>query len=241
MHHHGPAEPAHHHGSPTGDPQRIAAVWPWVRDQLEPTTGPVLEVGCGPIGGFVPALLAEGRDAVGVDPVAPDGPAYRQVTVEDVAPDGSFGAVVACASLHHVRDLDALAEHLAGLLRPGGRVVVVEWAWERIDAATVQWCLERLPEGSEDSWLGRQRTAWQESGLPWDEYVRQWAVAEELQPGAGVGRALASRFRTLVEEDLPYFHPYLTVDEDAERAAAVAGQIQLVGVRWVGVLDDGGR
>ena len=233
---HRPAEGAHHHGSPTGDPQRIAAVWPWVRTQLAPTTGPVLEVGCGPIGGFVPALLAAGRSAVGVDPLAPGGPEYRQATVEEVAPDGSFGAVIACASLHHVRDLPALADHLAGVLRPGGRAVVVEWAWERIDAATVQWCFDRLPDGAQDSWLSRQRAAWQESGLVWDEYVRRWAAAEDLQPGAQVARALGNRFRTLSEEDVPYFHPYLTVDEDAERAAAAAGLIQLAGIRWVGEL-----
>ena len=35
---------------------------------------------------------------------------------------------------------------------------------------------------------------------------------------------------------MPYFHPYLTVDEDAERAAAAAGLIQLAGIRWVGEL-----
>lgn len=237
MHHHGHAEPGHHHGSPTGDPQRIAAVWPWVRSQLEGTTGPVLEIGCGPIGGFVPALLAEGREAVGVDPRAPEGPEYRHTGVEELTPDGSFGAVVACTSLHHVTDLHALADQLAGLVAPGGRVVVVEWAWERIDGPTAQWCLDRLPDGADDSWLSRQRSAWADSGLPWDEYLLTWAVAEDLHPGAEVGAALSRRFRTLVDQDVPYFHPYLTVDEDAERAAADAGQIRLVGVHWVGVLD----
>ena len=237
MHHHGPAEAGHHHGSPTGDPRRIAAVWPWVRSQLAETTGPVLEVGCGPIGGFVPALLADGRAAVGVDPLAPQGPPYRHVTVEELTPDASFGAVVACTSLHHVGDLHALADRLAGLLQPGGRVVVVEWAWERIDARTAQWCFDRLPADADDSWLSRQRTSWQESGLPWDEYLRGWAVAEDLHPGVEVGRALAGRVRTLLAEDVPYFHPYLSVDEDAEVAAAGAGLLQLVGLRWVGVLD----
>lgn len=252
MHQHGPAEhdPRHgahhgshhgghgsHHGSPTGDPQRIAALWPWVHEQLAETPGRVLEVGCGPIGGFVPALLVEGRDAVGVDPLAPDGPAYRHTSVEELEPDGSFGAVVASTSLHHVPDLPALADRLAGLLRPGGRVVVAEWAWERIDTATARWCFERLPESGSNGWLSRQEAAWQESGLTWDEYLRSWAVAEDLHPGAEVARALGRRFRTVVEEDVPYFYPYLTVGADAERAAAQAGDIQLAGVRWVGVLD----
>lgn len=236
QHHHGPQGPGHH-GRPTGDPQRIAAVWPWVRDQLAGSDGPVLEVGCGPIGGFVPALLASGREAVGVDPLAPDGPPYRRTTVEELAADGSFGAVVACASLHHVQDLAALADRLAALLAPGGRVVVVEWAWERIDEPTARWCFDRLAQDADDSWLGRQRDAWHDSGLPWDEHLAGWAAAEDLHAGTEVGHVLARRFRTLVESDVPYFHPYLTVDAAAEQAAADAGRIQLAGVRWVGVRD----
>jgi 2-polyprenyl-3-methyl-5-hydroxy-6-metoxy-1,4-benzoquinol methylase len=32
----------------------------------------VLEIGCGPLGGFVPMLRASGYDATGVDPRAPE-------------------------------------------------------------------------------------------------------------------------------------------------------------------------
>jgi hypothetical protein len=52
----------------------LAAVWPFVRDQLPPAPASVLEVGCGTLGGFVPVLLDGGHQAVGVDPEAPDGP-----------------------------------------------------------------------------------------------------------------------------------------------------------------------
>jgi hypothetical protein len=55
----------------------------------------VLEVGCGTLGGLVPALLACGYLAVGVDPEAPEGPGYRQVEFERYQPPRSVDGVVA--------------------------------------------------------------------------------------------------------------------------------------------------
>jgi hypothetical protein len=54
----------------TSDDRWLAAVWPFVRGQLP-------QVGCGTLGGFVPALLEDGYQAIGVDPEAPDGPNYQ--------------------------------------------------------------------------------------------------------------------------------------------------------------------
>ena len=108
----------------------LAAVWPFVRGQLPPAPARVLEVGCGKLGGFVPALLDGGYQAVGVDPEAPEGPDYRRVEVERYDPLWPVECVVASTSLHHVADLDEVLDRLAALLVPGGVLVVVEWAWE---------------------------------------------------------------------------------------------------------------
>jgi hypothetical protein len=62
----------------TPDDPWLAAVWPSVRDQLPPALARVLEVGCGTLGGFVPALLDAGYHAVGVDPEAPEGRDYQR-------------------------------------------------------------------------------------------------------------------------------------------------------------------
>jgi hypothetical protein len=43
----------------TPDDRWLAAVWPFVRRQLPSAPARVLEVGCGPLGGFVPALLED--------------------------------------------------------------------------------------------------------------------------------------------------------------------------------------
>jgi len=106
----------------------------------------VLEIGCGPEGGFVPTLLARGDDAVGVDPNAPDGPAYHRVPLEDLDDPGPLDAVVASVSLHHVADLAVVLDRVAGWLAPAGTLVVLEWSWERFDTTAATWCFDRLPE-----------------------------------------------------------------------------------------------
>ena len=71
-----------------------------------------LEVGCGTLGGFIPALLASGYHAVGVDPEAPEGPGYRQIEFERYEPPQPVDCVVASLSLHRVADLDEVLDRL---------------------------------------------------------------------------------------------------------------------------------
>src|SRR5437763_9026827 len=135
----------------------------------------VLELGCGPLGGFVPALRDAGYPAVGGDPEAPDEPGYHRIGFEDDRPPHPVDAVVACTSLHHVADLDQVLDHIHDALTPGGALVVVEWARERFDEATARWCFDRLGttiDDAEGGWLHRHRDRWTESGLPWEEYLR---------------------------------------------------------------------
>jgi SAM-dependent methyltransferase len=125
----------------TPDDPWLRAVWPFVRGQLPPAPATLLEVGCGTLGGFVPALAEAGYQAVGVDPEAPERPGYRRIEFEQYEPPQPVDCVVASLSLHHVADLEAVLERLAARLVPGGVLVVVEWAWERFDEATARWCL----------------------------------------------------------------------------------------------------
>ena len=55
----------------------LAAMWPSVRSWLPAPPASVIELGCGSLGGFVPARREDGYAAVGVDPAAPEGPQYR--------------------------------------------------------------------------------------------------------------------------------------------------------------------
>src|SRR5829696_2342797 len=105
----------------TQDDRWLAAGWPFVTEQLPPPPASVLEIGCGAVGGFVPALRDAGYRAAGVDPDAPEGPDYRRVEFERYQPPQSVDGVVASLSLHHVADLDLALDRLADTCwRPAG-------------------------------------------------------------------------------------------------------------------------
>jgi SAM-dependent methyltransferase len=217
--------------------RRWLAQWPFVRARLPAAPATVVELGCGPLGGFVPALRANGYAAVGVDPQAPDEPGYHRIEFENDRPLQSVDAVVACTSLHHVADLDRVLDQIHDALPPGGRLVVVEWARERFDEPTARWCFTRLAPvaGADAGWLHRHRDRWTESGLPWLEYLRSWADDEGLHTGERILGGLDMRFVRRLCERVPCFFTDLAATTEADEQAAIdAGTIQAGGIHYVG-------
>ncbi|MGI8676614.1 MAG: class I SAM-dependent methyltransferase [Nocardioidaceae bacterium] len=224
--------------APTPKQRWLTTSWPVVREQLPPPPAAVIDVGCGSLGGFVPMLLEQGWSAIGIDPESPPGPDYRATTFEDYQPPEPVEAVVASMSLHHVHDVGDMLDQVAAALVPGGTVVVLEWAWERFDDATAQWCFARLaPPATEDEegWLHHHRVRWTESGLPWPDYWREWTTEEGLHPGAGIVSALDARFERQASSYGPHFHPELDATDRGEEIDAIAaGTIRASGITWVG-------
>jgi SAM-dependent methyltransferase len=220
----------------TPDDRWLAAVWPFVSGQLPPAPVTVLEVGCGTLGGFVPALREGGYQAIGVDPEAPEGSHYQRIEFERYDPPRPVDCVVASLSLHHVADLDVALDRLQDLLAPGGTLVVVEWAWERFDEPTARWGFARLAPpspGAEPGWLHKHQQRWSASGQSWDGYLRDWATAERLHPAETILRRLDTRFIRRHTADAPYLFADLADTSEAEEQAAIdAGQIQPVGIRY---------
>jgi SAM-dependent methyltransferase len=218
----------------------LATLWPFVGAHLPPPPARVLEIGCGRWGGVVPQLRKAGYEAVGVDPDAPDGAEFRQMEFERYAVPQPVNAVVASLSLHHVSDLGMVLDQVTAALRAGGTVVVAEWAQERFDEATAQWCFARLARPATDgdlSWLGRRRDEWLTSGQPWDAYRHAWMAREGMHTGQEILAELDKRFQC----DLSMFGPYFFVDlpdttEFDELAAIRAGTIQASGIRYIGRL-----
>lgn len=219
----------------TPDDRWLGAVWSFVRAQLPAAPAAVAEIGCGPLGGFIPMLRAAGYEAVGIDPEAPEGDWYRQVEFEryDTEP---VAAIVACTSLHHVADLDDVLDRIDAALAPGGVLAVVEWARERFDEATARWCQDRLPQpGTDPGWLSRRCAEWHESGLPWQQYIRDWADMEKLHEGQDILSELDARFDAGPASYGPYFFPDLQgVSEADEQAAIDGGLIQPGRIEYVG-------
>jgi SAM-dependent methyltransferase len=220
----------------TPDERWLAANWPFVRAWLPPAPARVVEIGCGPQGGFVPMMEAAGYQATGVDPEAPAGPAYRQVEFERYELPGPAGAIVACTSLHHVADLAVALDLVEAALAPGGVVVIVEWAQERFDEATARWCFARLPEPEQDHvWLRHRHAEWRESGQSWEAYLRSWAQAEGLHSGQDILGELDSRFGSEPVAYGPFYFADLAGTSEADEQAAIdSGLIRANRIQYVG-------
>ena len=114
-------------------------------------------------------------------------------------------------------------------------MIVVEWAWESFDEQTARWCFTRLGPENEAGWLHHRRDEWLASGLPWPDYLRNWAKRERLHSGEVLTRLLDERLAAELLEHGPYFFPDLAGTTDADEQAAIdAGQIKATRIDWVG-------
>jgi SAM-dependent methyltransferase len=203
----------------------------------------VLEVGCGE-GELARTLARVGHSVTAIDPQAPEGPIFRRTRIEEFTDPAQFDHVVAILSLHHVEDLGIALSNMADLLRVGGTLVVVEFAWDRIDEATAEWALERLPVASlseKPSWLGRRCQEWARGGAretraPAESYFAEWASEEGFHSSRRIRDELGRRFVERLFEWVPYLYPDLREDvsESDESAAIEAGTINATGFRYVG-------
>ena len=211
----------------------FAAIWPIVHAQLPAPPARVVELGCGPLGGFVPQLRAGGFDAVGVDPKAPEEAGYHRVEFEQAELPAEADALVASASLHHVADPAEVLDRVAATLAPGGTVVVVEWAWEDFDEPTAEWSFRRL--GSEEGWLRRRRHEWLGSGEPWSTYLQGWAREEGLHEAQTLLALLDERFGRRQLSRGPYlFADLASTSSEDELDAIDAGEIRALRVDYAG-------
>ena len=195
----------------------------FVLSQLERMPSRVLEIGCGD-GQVALALAASGHDVTAIDPVAPDGPIFQRVTLEEFAPAQPFDAVVAGRSLHHVVDLADAVDKIAQL---APLLVVDEFAWDRFDERTAAWYVAQLDDSP---------SSVQQCLRDWDEEHAGLHGAETLRT------AFDRRFRERLFDWRPYLYRYpaVSADEQSERAVIDAGGINALGFRYVGIRDDTG-
>jgi hypothetical protein len=184
----------------------------------------VLEVGCGAEGGVVPALLAAGYDALGVDPEAPEGERFVRGTFQSFDPGaGGFDAVVAGRVLHHVNPLGAGLDRLAEL---GSLLVVDEFARELIGEREQAWYEER-----------HRQLAAAGAAPPGPPSLDEWRERHpDLHGHRVLLDALRARFEERTHEWVPYLHRWLgdAESEQLEAGLVSAGALRAVGWRWSG-------
>jgi SAM-dependent methyltransferase len=173
----------------------------------------VLDVGCGD-GGLVDRLAAGGLDALGVDPQAPPHPRLMRQRVEELGSIGRFDVVCAVMTLHHV-ELDSVLAAIARLLRPGGRLLACEFAWEAYDERAASWLARHDRSGADNS-----VAAWRHEHA-------------DLHTSATLQLKIGNAFDLYRETPRPYLASMLGNHEleDEEQAMIAAGALPALG-RW---------
>jgi SAM-dependent methyltransferase len=203
----------------------------FVRSQLPAPPVRVLEVGCGE-GALSRALVEAGYDVVAIDPVAPDGPPFRRLKLEELdLGEGPFDAVIASRSLHHVADLGVALDRVGALLAPEGRLVLEEFAWDRLDVATADWFY-----GQQRALVAAGRLADAPTSL--DACCREWQEEHVgLHGYVDMRTELDARFEQRLFIWTAYLFRLLNgeVSAQLEELLIESGAIQATGFRYVGI------
>ena len=182
----------------------------------------MLEVGCGD-GELARGLVEAGYEVLAIDPGAPRGAIFRQVTLEELDDPGPFDLAVADRVLHHVQPLGPALDKLAGL---SPLLVLQEFAWDRIDGETQAWY---------EALRGELVAAGREPEGP--PNLDRWRLEHrDLHRSDVVLEAVAERYELRALEWRPYFYRWLALPdiESLEQTAIDAGTIRAVGCHAVG-------
>ena len=192
----------------------------FARGALPDPPARVLEIGAGD-GALARALRDAGYDVTAIDPKAQDGTGVEQRALLEQA--GTFDAAVAIVSLHHVEPLAESCAHLAGLLVPGGTLVVDELDVGRYDERVTTW------------WLHQRRAAGHEDHH--DAASILDGMRGHIHPLDAVREALAPHFALGEPVRGPYLHRWHLPPglRETEERLIGEGRLPATGARMVGV------
>jgi len=177
----------------------------FITSNLPPAPVRVLDAGCGN-GALADRLRARGYEvtAIDIDPAL----ARSGVRIADICAfrDRPYDAVVFVLSLHHVHSLGAALDATRALLKPGGRLLVDEFAHENADSAMADRFF--ASPGSLQRWRDKHG---------------------EFHTGSAMVDAISRRFTLTSLAQVPYLYRYLD-DESLRDSESVLG-LQLIAHR----------
>lgn len=176
----------------------------------------VLEVGCGS-GAVASRLKESGYAMTGIDLEPESVGSARERGIEAIEGDvrnyrgGPFDAVVFTRSLHHMDAIGEVVERAHSMLKPGGCVVLEEFAVEKMDLETARWFYELTslleatgilpPDPPHEAPASTQLERWfedhEEDGTP-------------IHTGEDMLVALGSRFSIQSAQSAPYLYRYVS-------------------------------
>lgn len=208
----------------TGKPVDIATqhTLSWLCRELGPSPKRILEVGCGR-GEVAAGLAGQGHSVVAIDARADCVEQARSLGVTafvlefpQVTPEigaDPFDAVLFARVLHHIERLSVACERTESLLAPGGKVLLEDFAWERVDATTASWFFSLLRVFRALGCVPDDEWNW--DAAPLDAW-REPFIEHRLHAGEPMLQALRERFSLQAIDGVPYayrwFADYLEHD-----------------------------
>jgi SAM-dependent methyltransferase len=201
-----------------------------------PPAATLIEVGAGD-GRLAAALQARGYDvtAVDTDPecvARASGRGVRAVTAEWPRFDGTaVDAIAFTRSLHHMHPLGAALDGARRMLRPGGILVLEEFAYEAAGAAALRWFRDIIAELAADSLLdlGDAGPQLLPRLMATEDPVGAWRDYHEahgVHDGATLLRAVRESFHEARTTGAPYLYRVLIPRVPATaRGGAAIGEI----------------
>ncbi len=212
---------------PAGPPRQADApfIWPdsggpdpsscadlaWLAGILPPPPARILDAGCGE-GALSRALADAGYAVTSIDADPAAVAAARSAGIPAVRADLAgyddepFDAVVMLLSLHHMHPLGTALDRVAHLLRPGGMLVLDEYAWDWADETTIRWFYDTAailaatgviePPAGEDQLLARWRS-------------RHTVDGAMCNGGDAMIKAVSARLGAVTVQRLPYLARHL--------------------------------
>jgi len=199
-----------------------------------PAGAQLIEVGCG-AGEVAVALMERGFQVTGIEYDPERVAAARSRGVKVIAgqwPDVIAGqwpdvdvpradVVMFTRSLHHIAGLGTAIAHAQQLLSVSGLLLVEDFAFESVDAATVDWFRSIVAEGIAKSVLRAVQGEFATKVMEADDPLKAWHEDHDhdLHSWPAMADAVSDCFPRISVSEVPYLYRYLiSVAEDSPEA-----------------------